>query len=257
MRLPVFSILSLVLTLMMQPAKAQSHEAWTQLLGKYVQENSDGINRVDYARLKESDLDRRKLRTYIEEIAQSEIFNNGTSEQSFAAWANLYNALTIELVVKNYPVDSIRDIGGNFISRGPWNRDIVEVDGSSLSLNDIEHKILRKKWNDPRVHYAVNCASIGCPNLQKTAWEAETLDIELDRAATEFINHPRGVEVLPDGRLKLSSIYRWFKEDFGDSQVGSVMHLMKFASPSLASNLSAETMVKSYQYDWSLNDIKK
>ncbi|MFC7291222.1 DUF547 domain-containing protein [Hirschia litorea] len=240
-----------------QDVRVEQHGAWTEILQAYVQVNQDGINRFDYARLKQNPNDLQKLDKYIQQLAVSDVFKSGTDDEQFAAWANLYNALTIQLVTEKYPVKSIRDIGGNFIQRGPWKKDIVKVQGKDLSLDDIEHGILRKKWNDPRVHYAVNCASLGCPNLLKKAWEAQSLDVDLNQAASNYINHPRGVSVREDGRLVVSKIYDWFSEDFGGSQVGEIMHFMKFASPELVSHLSAETMIKSYRYDWSLNDVKE
>lgn len=240
-----------------QETRAQQHGVWTDILQDYVRVNQDGINRFDYARLQNNPDDLQKLDTYIEQLAKSEVFKSGTDDERFAAWANLYNALTVQLVTEKYPVKSIREIGGNFIQRGPWKQDIITVQGNKMSLDDIEHGTLRKHWNDPRVHYAVNCASLGCPNLPKKAWEAETLDVDLNRAASNYINHPRGVSVREDGRLVVSKIYDWFSEDFGGSQVGEIMHFMKFASPELVSHLSAETMIKSYRYDWSLNDVKE
>ncbi len=252
----IFSFLLLVLqTIAVPSAWAQAHDEWSFLLSKYVEEGEDGINRVDYAAFKRNDHDRLELNQYIQKLIESDVYTNGSKDEKFVAWVNLYNALTVNIVVENYPVKSIRDIGGNFVFKGPWKKKLVEIDGKKLSLDDIEHRILRKKWDEPRVHYAVNCASIGCPNLQPKAWEVETLESDLKKAAIEFITHPRGVEVLPDGRLRISKIYRWFKKDFGGSQVGVVMHLMKNAPADLASNLTAETMIKSYRYDWSLNDI--
>lgn len=238
-------------------AMSESHQSWTVLLNKYVHESDDGINRVDYLQWHRSDADREALRKYIADLAAGDVFQTGSKDERFAAWANLYNAITVEIIIDNYPVKSIKNIGGHIFSRGPWNRKLVTVRGDRLSLNDIEHKILRKKWNDPRVHYAVNCASIGCPNLQKVAWEPESLNTDLNNAAQEFISHPRGVKIMQDGNLKVSRIFKWFEKDFGGSQVGTVMHFMKFAGPELASSLSAETMIDSYQYDWALNDVQR
>ena len=258
MRRFTISLLLIVFHVLAMPsAIAHSHDDWSALLSKYVEEGEDGINRFDYAELKNNQEDRLQLNRYIKSLADSSIFQNGSKDEKFAAWTNLYNALTVNLVVEHYPVKSIRKIGGNLISKGPWKRKLVTVEGKRLSLDDIEHRILRKKWHEPRVHYAVNCASIGCPNLKSTAWEAKSLEKDLSEAASAYINHPRGVEVLPDGRLRVSKIYRWFKKDFGGSQVGVVMHLMKYAPADLASSLTAETMIKSYRYDWALNDIKR
>ena len=123
-----------------------------------------------------------------------------------------------------------------------------------MSLDDIEHETMRPTFRDPRVHYAVNCASIGCPNLWPRAWRAETLDRELDEASAAFVNHPRGVTVLPDGRLRISSIYRWVREDFGGSDAGVIAHLRRHAAPALASRLGERSAIAEDAYDWALND---
>lgn len=256
MRFLVLSFWTVICISFTGSAVAESHGAWTKILSEYVVESEDGINRFDYARLKETREDADALESYIDTLSDSDVFENGTRDEQFAAWANLYNAVTVNLIVNKYPVKSIRSLGP-FGILGPWDKKLIDRNGEKLTLNNVEHDILRKQWSDPRVHYAVNCASIGCPNLQNKAWEAETLDSDLNEAAKEFINHPRGVEVLADGRLKISKIYKWFSEDFGNSEVGTVMHFMKYASPELASQLKAETMIKSSQYDWSLNEIKK
>ena len=122
-----------------------------------------------------------------------------------------------------------------------------------MSLDDIEHETMRPTFRDPRVHYSVNCASIGCPNLWPRAWVAATLDADLDQAARAFVNHPRGVSALPDGRLRVSSIYKWFSDDFG-GEAGVVQHLRRYAAPPLAWLLPARTTIAEDVYDWSIND---
>ena len=123
-----------------------------------------------------------------------------------------------------------------------------------MSLDDIEHETMRPTFRDPRVHYAVNCASIGCPNLRPRAWRAETLERDLDDAASAYINHPRGVTVLPDGRLRVSSIYSWFSEDFGSTEAAIIAHLRSHAAAPLAARLTERTAIAGDAYDWALND---
>ncbi|WP_146217139.1 DUF547 domain-containing protein [Falsiroseomonas bella] len=180
---------------------------------------------------------------------------------AFAHWANLYNALTLKVVLQRYPVRSIRDIRSTGVGLdprqfiGPWRTRLVTVEGRPLSLDDIEHEIMRPTFRDPRVHYAVNCASIGCPNLWPRAWRAATLERELDAAAAAFVNHPRGATVLADGRLRVSSLYAWFREDFGGSDAGVVTHLRRHATAALAARLAAGTpAIAENAYDWALND---
>ena len=120
-----------------------------------------------------TDADRKLLAEQIAYLEGVPISRYNRKEQ-LAYWANLHNAVTVRTILDNYPVDSIRDINDGFLSPGPWNRTLTTVEGVELSLNDIENRILRRIWRDPRVYYAVNCASVGCPNLRKTASTAST-----------------------------------------------------------------------------------
>jgi hypothetical protein len=128
------------------------------------------------------------------------------------------------------------------------------VEGKRMSLDDIEHGTMRPFFRDPRVHYAVNCASIGCPNLWPRVWRAATLEAELDAAAAAYVNHPRGVTILSDGRLRVSSIYTWFREDFGGDEAGVIAHLRQFAAPPLRQRLAGRTSIAEDTYDWELNN---
>jgi hypothetical protein len=170
-------------------------------------------------------------------------------------WVNLYNALTVQLVLDHYPVKSIRDINisPGIFSKGPWQKKLLTIQAEALSLDDIEHRILRPIWKDNRIHYAVNCASLGCPNLLPEAFSAEKMEAQLDKGARDFINHSRGVAV--DGKnLKLSKIYDWFSEDFSGSSGGVIQHLLGFAAPDLARTLASFRGKISFDYDWRLNE---
>ncbi|MEO1643091.1 MAG: DUF547 domain-containing protein [Pseudomonadota bacterium] len=230
---------------------ADFHTPWTEILQTYVVEGEDGLNRFDYGGLKENSADRAKLTAYIESYATLDMEALSEDEQ-FAAYANAYNALTIDHMVKRYPVRSIRS--GYIV--GPWKRVKMTIDGEELSLDAIEHDVMREDWDEPRVHYAVNCASIGCPNLQTRAWVAETLDADLDAAAREFVNHPRGVTIRNRGGLQVSTIYKWFREDFGGSEQGVIDHLLEYAEPGLAAQIRANADIKKHDYDWGLNDVE-
>lgn len=230
---------------------ADFHTPWTEILQAYVQEGEDGLNRFDYGGLKANETDRAKLTAYIQSYATLDMDAQSEDEQ-FAAYANAYNALTIDHMIGRYPVRSIRS--GYFV--GPWKRVKMVIDGEELSLDAIEHDVLRVEWDEPRVHYAVNCASIGCPNLQTRAWVAETLDADLDAAAREFVNHPRGVTIRDRGGLQVSTIYKWFREDFGGSEQGVIEHLLEYAEPELAAQIRANADIKKHDYDWGLNDVE-
>ncbi|MEO1659577.1 MAG: DUF547 domain-containing protein [Pseudomonadota bacterium] len=227
------------------------HKPWGEILGTYVVEYDDGVNRFDYGALKANAEDSAKLDAYLQSFAALE-FETLSDDEQFAAYSNIYNALTIQHIIGRYPLKSIRS--GYIV--GPWKRVFTTVDGEEVSLDDLEHGILRVEFSDPRVHYAVNCASYGCPNLRTDAWYAATLDEELDEAARDYINNPRGVTVRRNGTLQVSTIYKWFREDFGGSNNGVIDHLLEHAEPELAAQIEAKRRITKHEYDWSLNDVE-
>ncbi|HEY8071171.1 MAG TPA: DUF547 domain-containing protein [Methylocystis sp.] len=234
------------------------HSIWDRLLKTYVKPNVDGLNRVDYAAFKSGG--EAELKQYIEQLETVDPQTLDRAEQ-FAFLANLYNAKTIEIVLDKYPVKSIKDIslgGGLFatFTGGPWKAKVLKVMGVDLSLDDIEHGVLRPLFKDPRAHYSVNCASVGCPNLQRQAFTGASLDAQLDAAAKAYINHPRGASLI-QGKLVVSSIYEWFKADFGGSDQGVLAHLRKYAAPELKAKLEGVKAVSDNRYDWSLNDTSR
>ncbi|MEL7487999.1 MAG: DUF547 domain-containing protein, partial [Pseudomonadota bacterium] len=177
------------------------------------------------------------------------------SAEAFVYWVNFYNALTVEVILAEYPVKSIRNIFSGF-RPGPWQRKITSVNGVEITLDHIEHGILRPFFGDNRVHYAVNCASIGCPNLLARAWRAEDLDETLDDAARRYVNHPRGFRV-ENGRVIASSIYNWFQVDFGGDEAGVIDHLKTYADDNTLKTLEGVTKINRFEYDWNLNDSAK
>jgi hypothetical protein len=236
-------------------SKAVDHGAFDRLLGRYVRAGADGVNRVDYGAWKASAADRGALGGYIAALEQTDPTTLGRAEQ-FAYWANLYNAATLRVVLDRYPVRSIKEIKPNLIAIGPWKTAVVTVGGTALSLDEIEHGILRRGWREPRVHYAVNCASYGCPNLRLRAIRGGTLEADLADAARDYVNHPRAARV-EGGKLIVSSIYDWYKADFGGSDSGVIAHLRQHASPRLKSELAGVKSVAKHAYDWALNDTAR
>ena len=221
------------------------------MLDKYLNDpDAIGLARFNYGALHANADDRAALAAYIETLEGTDVAALSTDE-AIAFWANLYNAVTIKVVIDNYPVKSIREIKSGWRA-GPWKRNLVTVNGKSLSLDDIEHDILRKQYPSPLLHYMVNCASIGCPNLKSGLWTAATLRADQDAAARAYINSPRGVRITGKG-LKISSIYKWFKEDFGGNKAGVIAHLKDHATGELATALNNGASIKKYDYDWSLN----
>ncbi len=228
------------------------HSAWEAFLMRYLRIGSDGVHRVAYAVVTPSD--RAALDGYINHLAALPISTYNRAEQ-MAYWINLYNALTLRLVLDHYPIDSIRDIGaGSGADLGEaWDEKLVEVEGMPISLNDIEHRILRPIWHDPRIHYVLSCAAVGCANLQPEPFQGDRLEHQLNKAAMAYINDPRCIQIDGD-RLGLSSIYRWYKEDFGGSDRAIINHLMAYAAPKLAMALERFDRITDDGFDWRLND---
>lgn len=232
--------------------RAVDHAAWDAFLARHVHPGEDGVHHVSYAAAKGAD--EAALADYVRMLEGTDVDALDRDEQ-FCFWGNLYNARTVLLILEHWPVRSITEIriSPGLFSFGPWRRKLMEVKGEALSLDDIEHRIMRPIWRDPRVHYVVNCASIGCPNLKRTAWRPATLEADLEAGARDFVNHPRGVTVRANGRIVVSSIYTWFREDFGDSDTGVIAHLLRYAEPRLAAALRARNRIDGDDYDWAIN----
>jgi hypothetical protein len=228
------------------------HSAWDGLLKKFVvAPHPSGINRVRYQAVTAEDF--KSLQDYLRSMQAVAISNYNRNEQK-AFWINVYNALTIDLVLSRFPVVSIRtiNISPGLASQGPWGAKLFTVEDEKLSLDDIEHRILRPIWKDSRVHYALNAAALGSPNLQPLAFKSENSEALLEKAAGEFINHRRGVS-LEKGRLQVSSIYIWFQEDFGGDAEDLMAHWQQYANPALAQGLEKYSGGLAHDYDWRLN----
>ncbi len=233
------------------------HSAWDKLLKAYVVPGSDGLNRVAYTSLKK---EHSVLKGYLAALQKVDPATLDKPEQ-FAFWVNLYNAKTIDVVLDKYPVKSIKDIslGGGLktlVTGGPWQAKLMKVNGIDMTLDDVENAVLRPIYGDGRVHYAVNCASIGCPNLAAEAWTGAKLEAMLEAGAKAYINSPRGLLVQGDS-IKASSIYNWFKADFGGTDASLMAHLDKYAEPALKAKIAKIGKIASYDYDWALADAKK
>ena len=233
------------------PTRNIDHGAWDALLRKYLDaRHPSGIHRMNYKAVTASD--QRTLKDYLLRLQSTAISGYNRREQQ-SYWINLYNALTVKAILDHYPVKSIRSIKPNFLSLGPWDVKLVTVESQRLSLNDIEHRILRPIWKDPRLHYAVNCASLGCPNLAEAAYTGENLDRLLTEGAVAYVNHPRGADIR-NGRLLVSSIYDWFQDDFGGSVMEVLEHLRQYARGELAERLEGYAGLFEDSYDWALNE---
>ncbi len=229
------------------------HGAWQRILDGYLAPDAAGVNLVDYEGLAAAAGDRAALAGYLDYLQALDPRDYSRAEQ-MAYWINLYNALTVQVVLDAYPVDTIRDIHEGLVPyTGPWGDVHANVGGQDLTLDDIEHGILRPIWRDERIHYAVNCAAYGCPHLQQTAFTAENTEQLLEAGARDYVNSARGVDVVDADVVVLSSLYEWYPEDFGDSQEAVMAHLLEYADVELAAQLEGFAGAVEYNYDWSLN----
>lgn len=221
---------------------AVDHGIFAELLARHV---AEGV--VSYAGFK---ADEARLDQYLKVLEQVEPRRLGRDEQ-FAFYINAYNAWTIKLILTGYPgVASIKDLGSLFQS--PWKRAIVRIDGGLSTLDHIEHDILRPRFQDPRVHFAVNCASKSCPPLLNEPYRGDVLDAQLTRVTADFLNQPAHSRLEGD-RLWVSAIFKWFAEDFNNDVLG---FYRKYARGDLKQKLEAvrgRIEVRYMDYDWSLN----
>lgn len=247
-----------------QPAFDHGHAAWTALLKKHVLPLRGGqASQVRYAGFAQ---DRPALKAYLDSLsAISEAAFNGFSKpQQMAFLINAYNAFTVELILTRWPkLVSIKDLG-SFL-QSPWKPKWVPLLGGKLSLDDIEHEKLRQRgrYDDPRVHFAVNCASIGCPALREEAFSADRLDTQLDEQAQRFMSdRSRNRYDAARGRLEVSKIFDWFSEDFrlGHRGITSLAAFLARYAELLADAPADRALVRAQKaevdfldYDWKLN----
>ncbi|MFC1732570.1 DUF547 domain-containing protein [candidate division KSB1 bacterium] len=229
----IFCIAILILT----SASAQkiSHSLWDQLLKKYV--NKEG--KVNYKGFKDDAL----FQKYIGILQANEPESSWSRNEQLAYWINAYNAFTIKLIVINYPLKSIRDI------ENAWDKVFIKIEKSSYSLNDIEHNIIRKKFNEPRIHFALVCAAYSCPFLRNEPYIAAKLDSQLNNQAVQFINDPKRNKIAKD-QIRISKVFSWFKDDF--TMKGSlIQYLNKYSKV----KINTDAKVEFLEYDWTLNSL--
>jgi hypothetical protein len=218
------------------------HGIFGRLLKSHVQNGW-----VDYRGFKK---DERQLDAYLDQLAQIDSQTLGRNEQ-MAFYINAYNAWTIKLILENYPgVASIKDLGSFF--RSPWKKKFVKINGETVTLDHLEHEILRPVFKDPRVHFAVNCASKSCPPLLNEPYSGAALDGQLETAALAFINDPQS-NYLKGDTLYVSRIFKWFGEDFGNDIRKFVR---SYARGEFAGRLEGQgdgLTIRYLDYDWSLN----
>ena len=212
------------------------HSQWDILLKRHV----DNTGNVDYKGFAQ---DINALQDYLDYLAKNQPTDKAHKPEKLAYYINLYNAATVKLILDNYPTKSIKDI------KNPWGKDVVQMGAEKISLGNLEHKILRK-MDEPRIHFAINCASFSCPKLLNTAFTATNLEKLLEQTAIDFINDPKR-NVLTKEKASLSEIFNWYKKDF--TKNGSLIdYLNKYASQKLTS----DTKISYLNYNWGLNEIE-
>lgn len=225
-----------------------SHAAYTAVLERHVQE---GI--VDYAALLAN---RAQLDNYLKTLSAVRLqeFQRWGNEEQLAYLINLYNAETLQLIIDNYPVDSIKDIGGFFTK--PWDLEVVSLFGKAVTLNTIEHGILRKNYHEPRIHFALVCAARGCPPLRSEAYRPDALYQQLDEQARLFFSTPAKNRVdIGAETVYLSPILKWYGDDFGSNSRRMLDYISHYFPPDAAAALrTRELSIEYTDYDWDLND---
>lgn len=235
-----------------------SHRDLTTLLGKIVTYTGSGESQVDYKKLKKEPI---LLNKYIKEmgLVSQKQFDAFTEAQQQAFLINAYNVFTLKIVNDNYPVKSIKKIGGVF--GNTWKIKFIRLLGKELSLDAIEHEMLRKNYTEPRVHFAVNCASVGCPRLRNEAYLAEKLDSQLEEQANVFLQDTTRNKIDTTKKtLQISKIFDWFEEDF---LKGPTKSIQGFIAPYITDDTVVQTALKNGEYkidhlsyNWDLNEKK-
>ncbi len=217
-----------------EPKKVFNHTAWDNLLKKYISKNGN----VDYNAFKNN---RKLLSNYISSLSDTMPIETWTKQEKLAYWINAYNAMTIDLILRNYPVKSIKDIDK------PWDKRFWKLGEKWYNLNDIEHQILRK-MDEPRIHFAIVCASVSCPKLLNEAYNALNLDEQLTYVTKEFLSDTSKNNI-SENKIELSKIFQWFTKDF--KQNGSVIDFLNQYSDI---EISAKAKRSFKTYDWDLNE---
>ena len=223
-------------TIDVESSNSISHESWNSLLKKYV----DNDGNVNYKSFKNDDA---KLQTYLDFLAKNKPTADWSKNEKLAYYINLYNAATVKLILDNYPTKSIKYL------RSPWGKKWVKIGDKLHSLGGIEHKILRK-MNEPRIHFAINCASYSCPKLVNSAFTANKMEEQLVKATKDFINDTTRNQ-FNDSNAKLSEIFKWYKGDFTED--GTVL---EYINKHGGKPIDTKSKISYLNYDWSLNEAK-
>lgn len=224
-----------------EPSQAISHEEWSDLLAKHVDEN--GL--INYQGFQE---DEQKLNQYLELLSQNPLSFQQPENEQLAYWINAYNAFTVKLILNHYPVKSIKDISDGLpMVDSPWDIKFFKIKGVDFDLNTIEHEILRKRLKEPRIHFAINCASFSCPKLRTEAYTAEKLDKQLEEQSRDFLNDSTKNKINTE-EVYLSKIFNWFESDF-EAAGGLEKFVQKYHD-----QFQPDVDIEYLEYNWDLNE---
>ena len=215
-------------------ATPPDHSLWTALLQAHVDQHGS----VNYQGFKQ---DQVRLKSYLNQLARTPVNNNWPRNEQLAYWINAYNACTIQLIVEHYPVSSIMDIEGG----KAWDLKWITLGQKTYSLNEIENEIIRPQFQEPRIHFALNCAARSCPPLLNRAWTAAQLEKDLEQRTRAFINHPDYNTIQPQ-QVKISQLFSWYAGDFGQI----IDFLNRYSTTSIRSGAKLTFL----EYDWRLNE---
>lgn len=221
------------------------HKLWDELTKSHVTTNG-------FVNYKGFINDSVKLNRYLDLLSANHPNDTWSSNERKAYWINAYNAFTIKLIVDNYPMKTIKDLGGSIYKvNTPWDIKFIKIGEEEYDLNNIEHGILRDQWKDPRIHAAVNCASVSCPALMKGAYTANKLETQLDSQMKRFILDGSKNSISKD-KVKLSKIFKWFTGDFKSVSADVISYINKFSDV----QVSEDVEIDYFDYDWNLNDAQ-
>ena len=216
-----------------------NHVLWTNLLQQYVSENG----KVNYQGFSK---DKKELEKYLNTLSENPVGSNWTEEEQMAYWINAYNAFTVKLIIDYYPLKSIKDISNGILSK-PWDIKFFKIGGIDFNLNTIEHEILRKQFSEPRIHFAINCASFSCPKLRNEAFVAERLEEQLEDQTKSFLHNP-DKNIINETETKLSGIFNWFESDF--TKIEPISTFLKKRHDLF----NEQNDVEYLEYIWTLNE---
>lgn len=221
------------------------HSLYDRLLKKYV--NEKGL--VNYKGMKSEE---KELKKYLDMISKTPPTDQWSKNDQMAYWINAYNAYTIQLILNHYPVESIKDIGSKikipFVTT-PWASKFFKIGGEAMSLDNIEHGILRKKYNEPRIHFALVCAARSCPRLRNEAYEGDKLIAQLDDQGSDFLNNPAKNAVTPQ-KVSLSKYFDWYKGDWKENNKSVEYWVNRYSK----TKMSKDAPISYLEYNWALNE---